>query len=213
MTATGVPLGTLLRDIAAAARIDKLFMDPEAEKKVVTVELRRVKLKEAILQILADAAIPFAFWGNDEPQSMRVFAGDRKFVENAYARSADNGAAPTKEAGVDEVAGRRDEKEPEISPEQEAAQAQALEALKVALAPQPRTPGALVALPFPGPDGAPLTGTLPVPDQPKVLPFPGPDGSPMVAPAAPRASASPPPSDPALRALIEALAPRQPKEQ
>jgi hypothetical protein len=209
--AAGVSLGTLLHDVAAAAGIDKLSIDPAVESQRVTVTLTSVPVGEGVVQILGQAAVPFALWGTDDPRSMRLFAGGAEFLEKAQAQAAVS--EPGRRSGADTVEQGVEEPVPDPEPD-EAERHQQLDALNKALAPQPRIPGTPVALPFPGPDGEPLMSMPAVPGQPVALPFPGPDGQPLMVSPLTKPHQDPPSSDPALGALLEALAPRpQPKQE
>jgi hypothetical protein len=85
--ARGVPLGKLLREFAALARVDQLVVDRDLERILVSVKLDGVPAAEAFRAILTDAGVDFAIWGGEGP--------DLRIVAHAFDRqgSATNAAS------------------------------------------------------------------------------------------------------------------------
>ena len=68
--AAGVPMGQLLGELDGMMRLDNLFIEPAIEKRVVTVNIDRVTLADAAVQILKESGLDFIVWGR------RIFVGD-----------------------------------------------------------------------------------------------------------------------------------------
>lgn len=68
--AVGVPMGQLLGELDGMMRLDNLFIEPAIESRVVTVNLDRVPLAEAAVEILKASGLDFIVWGR------RIFVGD-----------------------------------------------------------------------------------------------------------------------------------------
>jgi hypothetical protein len=68
--ASGVPMGQLLGELDTMMRLDNLFIEPAIESRVVTVNIDRVALADAAVQILKESGLDFIVWGR------RVFVGD-----------------------------------------------------------------------------------------------------------------------------------------
>jgi hypothetical protein len=68
--ASGVPVGNILGELDGLMRLDNLFIEPAIESRVVSVNIDRVALKDAAVQILKESGLDFIVWGK------RVFVGD-----------------------------------------------------------------------------------------------------------------------------------------
>lgn len=68
--ATGVPVGKLLGELDGLMRLDNLFIEPAIESRVVNVNIERVALSDAAVQILKESGLDFIVWGR------RIFVGD-----------------------------------------------------------------------------------------------------------------------------------------
>lgn len=68
--ASGVPIGKILGELDGLMRLDNLFIEPAIESRVVTVNIDRVALADAAVQVLKESGLDFIVWGR------RVFVGD-----------------------------------------------------------------------------------------------------------------------------------------
>jgi hypothetical protein len=68
--ASGVPIGTILGELDGLMRLDNLFIEPAIESRVVSVNIDRVALADAAVQIHKESGLDFIVWGR------RVFVGD-----------------------------------------------------------------------------------------------------------------------------------------
>lgn len=143
--AADVELGRLLRDFAALHPFEKLTIDPQLENRPVTLTLDRVTVRDALIAILDRAEANYLLVADPEGHSVRVVAQSRDSL------------SPIPPA--------------DISPSGESTVA--IEELDRALnAPRTRlSPGAIVELPFPGPDGTPLFTAIPDGPVNRAVPF------------------------------------------
>jgi len=200
--AAQVPLATLLRAMAEISPFEKLDVDPEIESTPVTVDVKDSTLRSAVISVL-DAAegVDYVLSASPDGRRLRVVAGRTKGAGNLRAVPAP--AQPA--ADMSETLARApDAKKP--VPEETAAEPvdaskddvtpRTVEYLNAALAQRPtaRTPGTVIELPFPGPDGAPLRTVVPPGGVSAAS-----SGLPVGAPRTGAVAA--PPSDPGLQAL------------
>lgn len=85
--AAGVPVGQLLSELDGLMRLDNLFIEPAIEKKIVSVNIDRVGLADAAVQILKESGLDFIVWGR------RVFVGDPTAAVQLARQGSSNGAA------------------------------------------------------------------------------------------------------------------------
>jgi hypothetical protein len=97
--ATGVPVGQVLSELDAMKRLHNLFIEPAIERRTISVDIDKVKLADAAVQILTQSGLDFIVWGD------RIFVGDPKAaVQMRAAGQAEGAAAAPAEAVVAEVA-------------------------------------------------------------------------------------------------------------
>ena len=166
---TNVTLREALQAIANRTPFEKLVLDDAVAGRIVTVKLDGADVPQALAAILTAADVNYVVAGGDG-RPIRLVAGRAGFVAaNAKGAGRDAGqeAAPTESRadGKDAV----DEATP-ADETRAAAGAAAFEAVVTAPV-VPIRPGTRVELPFPGPDGLPLTTTMPA-VRPTALPFP-----------------------------------------
>jgi hypothetical protein len=68
--ASGVSIGALLGELDGMMRLDNLFIEPAIQAKTVSVNIDRVGLGDAAVQILKESGLDFIVWGR------RIFVGD-----------------------------------------------------------------------------------------------------------------------------------------
>lgn len=71
ITATGIPLGQLLRAVARVSPFETLAIDPKAEERAVTVALEAVPVEDALATVLRNAGVNFVLSG-----ATRLVVGD-----------------------------------------------------------------------------------------------------------------------------------------
>jgi hypothetical protein len=229
--AIAVPLGRVLRAIAADRPLAKLTLDPDVEDRPVTVSLERSDLRRALIAVLVSAEVDYVIAGGSGAP-LRLVAGDRSFVaaKQRDVLEAPIGRASGHAAAAVDVVTRSDDARTSSDDTTDsyqllsAAQASELAAQRAAyqseMAPRiqdmeralalPRlvpAPGSTIDLPFPGPDGSPMTTIVPPPGVRQMSPLPGLIGSATVVPTATVPTRSPSVPDPQLQELMHILVP------
>lgn len=187
--ASGATLGELLKRLGENSTFHKLVLDPKVEGRPVSITLENATVRQAVVQILNAADVNYALTADDDGRTIRLIAGEVAFVaETQRTVGRSDGAVATVDGGPQAIVEKlekdlADRAAPseagqalagETAPYNHAAAAFQLQQLEQALtAPAVRPPvGSVIELPFPGPDGQPLTTIL----QPKpavvMLPFP-----------------------------------------
>jgi hypothetical protein len=72
-----IPLGQLLRELAAVTPIPTLVIDPKIEQQVVSAYLEKASVEEAVRQTLEQSGIQFLLWGGGA-QPLGLYVGDLK---------------------------------------------------------------------------------------------------------------------------------------
>jgi hypothetical protein len=234
--ASDIPLGRVLGAIAKVNPFEKLVIDPSVEDRSVTVAVEHVSIARALSRILISADVNYVLAG-----SGRLFVGGgRASVPDDGSRpGAANPIAKTPDLTVpepDPVASQSnvnttEPEEPNDRPDHFASESRQFE-LDRALtpsAPPMRGGGGPIELPFPGPNGGPVTVFQPPGTAILTLPFPvapadtantstsgtpsapvgsARPGTPVTAPQPkPQPRAVPAVVDPKLQQLMEVLAP------
>ena len=220
--AASAPLGDLLDRLGASGSFQKLVVDPQVAARPVSVTLDRVTVRQAVVQILNAAEVNYALTADDDGRTMRLVAGEVKFVAEVQREMARETAPAT---GMPQLpvaeAGRAEAERPQQAdatssvevgdalPADAGADAFQLQQLQQVLtAPVVRPPvGSVVELPFPGPDGRPLTTVVQPPGATVALPFPTATPSPTPQPNAP------PVLDQQTLELLKALSPQPVQRQ
>lgn len=220
--AGGTSLGALLVDLGKYGRFEKLVVDPSVQGRPVTIALEGVTMRQAIVQVLDAANVNYALTADDDGRSMRLIAGEVAFIAQAQRALAQEdrvrdtpqavvqappSVAESFDPGRDAPPGSHDTA-PAADDPASAFQAQQLEQA-LAPPPVPLPVGSVMELPFPGPDGRPLTAIV----QPKsgavALPFP-PQATTGNGQKASTPPAPPAPVDPETQRLIELLTAKPP---
>ena len=186
--ASGASLGALLDRFGANGSFQKLVVDPQVTGRPVSVTLDRVTVRQAVVQILNAAEVNYALTADDDGRTMRLIAGEVKFVADAQREMARETAPPLKDAqALGAVTRPADTDKPPsrdvtsvsfgadaAQPPDPGVEAYRLSQLEQALtAPVVRPPvGSVIELPFTGPDGQPLTTIVQPPSATVQLPFP-----------------------------------------
>jgi hypothetical protein len=72
-----IPLGQLLRELAAVTPIPTLVIDPKLEQQVVSAYLEKASVEEAVRQTLEQSGIQFLLWGGGV-KPLGLYVGDLK---------------------------------------------------------------------------------------------------------------------------------------
>jgi hypothetical protein len=70
--ASGVPVGKVLAELDGLKRLHNLFIEPAIESRTISVNIDKVGLADAAVQILTQSGLDFIVWGD------RIFVGDPK---------------------------------------------------------------------------------------------------------------------------------------
>jgi len=225
--ASGASLGVLLDRLGASGSFQKLVVDPQVTGRPVTVTLDRVTVRQAVVQILNAAEVNYALTADDDGRTMRLIAGEVKFVADAQREMARDTAPPVKGAQPLDAVTRPADKDKPLSqdatsvslgadtaqPPDPGVEAYRVTQLEQALtAPVVRPPvGSVIELPFTGPDGQPLTTIVQPPSATVQLPFPVTNQVPTPLPK-PNPSAPQPLDQPTLD-LLKALTAQPPVQR
>jgi hypothetical protein len=103
--ANGVPIGQVLSELDRMKALHNLFIEPAIESRTISVNIDRVGLADAAVQILTQSGLDFIVWGD------RIFVGDPKAAvqmkqggsQQAEAAAAVAEAAVVEAPPVDEV--------------------------------------------------------------------------------------------------------------
>ena len=87
--AVGVPVGQVLTELDGMKRLNNLFIEPAIQSRTISVDIDKVKLGDAAVQILTQSGLDFIVWGD------RIFVGDPK-----AAVQMSKGPAPVEVAEV-----------------------------------------------------------------------------------------------------------------
>ena len=174
--ASAVPLKKLLGAVDQVWPFQRLSLDAEIEDHPVTVALDGVTVRQSLVAILKASGVNYVISADDEGRSIRVAAGNRAIMAEARGRSLTSApppAVPTDSAQPQLDASLPVANQTDSAPS-DSSEAENLAILQQALSPplmKPQ-PGSLIQLPFPGPDGQPLTAVVPPAGTPVALPFP-----------------------------------------
>jgi hypothetical protein len=95
LDARGLPLGKLVKQIAALARVEDVTIDPSLENVLVSVKLDGATPADAFRAVLVDAGADFAIWGGNGAE-LRVLAHGLKARGPAAAARGGKTAATEK---------------------------------------------------------------------------------------------------------------------
>jgi type II secretory pathway component GspD/PulD (secretin) len=70
--AVGVPVGQVLAELDGMKQLNNLFIEPAIQSRTISVDIEKVKLGDAAVQILTQSGLDFIVWGD------RIFVGDPK---------------------------------------------------------------------------------------------------------------------------------------
>jgi hypothetical protein len=225
--ASETPLLRILRAVAEVHPFTRLVIDPDVEDRPVTVTIEHANVTRALTRILISADVNYVFSGSD-----RLFIGEgRAAGENPQSVRGSSVVREPELIADDPIINTVVVVTPIDSADRIVSESRKFE-LERALTPPGlpvRNPNVPIELPFPGPDGRPVTvlqpqgtviPTLPFPFAPaepiNVLTSPSPSaaigssrpGVPVTAPQPkPQSQVIVAPVDPRLRQLMEVLAP------
>lgn len=80
--AAGVPVGKVLAELDGMKRLNNLFIEPAIESRTISVDIAKVALGDAAVQILTQSGLDFIVWGD------RIFVGDPKAAVQIKAAGA-----------------------------------------------------------------------------------------------------------------------------
>jgi hypothetical protein len=86
--ASGVPVGQVLSELDGMKRLNNLFIEPAIEGRTISVNIEKVGLADAAVQILTQSGLDFIVWGD------RIFVGDPKAAVQMRAAGPADSAAP-----------------------------------------------------------------------------------------------------------------------
>jgi hypothetical protein len=200
--ASDVSLSRLLETLAQVRPFDRLNLDPAIASIPVTVDVRNVSMRQALISVLDAAGVDYVLTGSADGAGFRVSAMRTEGGRHLGA-GASKGRAIAEAADVHGARLRQDRRpvnerdtESRDAPSDNAT-VQYFQSVVTAV-PIARTPGTVVQLPFPDRNGVPLSAV--VPSQPVHNPLPG-----LPLGRAPAAGPTLLPADPAMRDLYEAL--------
>jgi hypothetical protein len=95
--ANAVPVGQVLAELDGLKRLHNLFIEPAIESRMISVNIEKVGLADAAVQILTQSGLDFIVWGD------RIFVGDPKAAVQ-MRQAGQPVAAPVEEVAVAEAA-------------------------------------------------------------------------------------------------------------
>ena len=223
VSASEVPLGAMLRAIAAVSPFQRLLIDPDVADRPITAALQHLNVTQALVTILQNAGVDYLmagsaqlvvvnrkFAGKSRPTTRELSDGTKLMGSPALgltvpAEQTRLSVSISEEDDATLQAQMARQAENEESIRQSEIGVQELQRILVTPPTIAPPPGSVVELPFPGPGGVPLTAIMPPKGTPIALPFPG--SSAPLTPLAPRRSNPTPSTDPELQELLEILTP------
>lgn len=193
--ASNVPLKLVLESMSS---FERLTIDPEIQNVPVTVAVDSVTIRQALIAILKASQVNYAMSADEEGRSIRLAAGNRAVMDEARAHRASltpTGQAPDPPADSSPGLGlAAAAPEPPTSGDRTEAERFLLLQQALSAPPVKAQTGTLITLPFPGPEGQPITVVVPPKGTPVALPFPptAASGMPGRVPAAAQPSAAVP---------------------